>query len=123
MCVKTEPNHSSSVVGVHSDLAHVIVNRACSLFRVSIADLASKSRHRDIVDARRLAVYALRKCTTSSYPEINRLVMGKVGHTTALYLHRDLKKLLSGDQDWTSNDRRSRFMDGMTIMEGFYGSR
>lgn len=64
-----------------------IMRRACRLFGVSKDGLKSSSRVRELVLARMLYAYWMKRIAKSSFPEIGRALGGR-DHTTALNLVR-----------------------------------
>lgn len=58
----------------------MILESACEEFGVSVNDVLSTSRHRELVSARVAAVAVLHTHTTMSWPEIATL-MGRTNHT------------------------------------------
>ena len=55
-------------------------------YRVSIEDLTGRSRSKEIVTPRQVAMYLLREETDSSLPQIGALLGGR-DHTTVMYAH------------------------------------
>ncbi|USO00860.1 MAG: chromosomal replication initiator protein DnaA [Alphaproteobacteria bacterium] len=73
----------------------MIIDAICLHYKLAKEDLCSKSRKKEILKPRQIAMYLCRELTDSSLPDIGRLLGGK-DHTTALYSIRkvemDLKK-------------------------------
>lgn len=65
-------------------------------FDVSLAALNSASREREVVRARQVAMYLIRKLTDSSLPSIGRAFGGK-DHSTVLHAIRKITKLVLQD--------------------------
>src|SRR4051812_35226111 len=83
----------SSVVTSRQILAAV-----CKRFTVSDELIKSKHRTNDIVRARQISMYLMRRCTTLSQPNIGRLLGGK-DHTTVLHAVNQIERLRRGDRD------------------------
>ncbi len=62
----------------------LILNSICTYYKIGKDDLCSKSRKKEIVKSRQIAMYLCRELTNSSLPEIGRLLGGK-DHSTALH--------------------------------------
>ncbi|AGY56248.1 chromosomal replication initiator protein DnaA [Gloeobacter kilaueensis] len=61
-----------------------ILDLVCNEMKVTLEDLRSESRRRDISQARQMCMYLLRKYTDLSLPKIGQALGGK-DHTTVLY--------------------------------------
>ncbi|QEK38325.1 chromosomal replication initiator protein DnaA [Candidatus Cytomitobacter primus] len=69
----------------------IIIDSICEYYSLNKDELCSKSRKKEILKPRQIAMYLCRELTDSSLPEIGRLLGGK-DHTTALY---SIKKIES----------------------------
>jgi chromosomal replication initiator protein len=76
-----------------SDVIEVTA-RCCQL---SLSDLVGKSRNRDVVSARHLAIYIAREETDASLPEIGD-ALGR-NHSTVLYSYNKIASQLEEDQE------------------------
>ncbi len=68
-------------------------------FNVDIEELNSKSRKRDIVQARQFAMYFAKKMTRKPYAEIGRKI-GKRNHATVLHACKTIDGLRNVDKDF-----------------------
>jgi chromosomal replication initiator protein len=67
---------------------------------VKIADIKSKKRKKDIVKARRIAIYLARNLTPNSMPQI-AVYFGMRDHTAVSHAMRKIKELIKEDEDFT----------------------
>lgn len=74
----------------------MVQKTVAEFFKVSLAELRSKKRYKNIVLPRQIAIYLSRELTNSSFPEIGNAFGGK-DHTTALYSFKKIKKNLAED--------------------------
>lgn len=72
-----------------------VIEVVCSLIGVDRAMLAGKSRHPDIVRARRLCAKAARATTVLSWPEIARAI-GRPNHSTVVTACQRMDALIAG---------------------------
>ena len=82
------------VVIVPSD----IIRQTADYFRLTIDDLHGSSRSQAIATARQIAMYLCREMTGLSLPKIGQLFGGR-DHTTVMYAHRKITKLISERRD------------------------
>jgi chromosomal replication initiator protein len=75
-----------------------ILKNVSSYFNVTVADLKSKQRSRDISVPRQIAMYLCRECTLASLPEIGRQFGGK-DHTTVLSAHKNISCKVKENND------------------------
>jgi len=61
-----------------------IQNRACKVFRVSVVEIRSNRRNKEVVFARHFIMYWAVRLTVLSLPQIGKL-MGGMDHTTILH--------------------------------------
>lgn len=71
-----------------------ILGHVCSHFGLPATALASRIRERQVVRARRVAIYLLRECAGLSYADIGAL-LGKRSHATILQADRKFREELS----------------------------
>lgn len=69
-----------------------------SYYRVSIAELISKRRTRNIAFPRQVAMYLCREMTDASLPKIGEEFGGR-DHTTVIHAHEKIGKMLNQDPD------------------------
>ncbi len=67
-------------------------------FGLQVSDLCSKRRTKDVVKARHLAMFIIRKETTKSYPQI-AMKFGKMDHTSILHAVRKMEALSETDHE------------------------
>ena len=75
-----------------------IKSHVSEFFNVSEADLASKTRTKEIAHARQVAMYLSRELTTISLPKIGEN-FGNRDHTTVMHAYDKIKKLLDNDSE------------------------
>lgn len=80
-------------------------------YRVDLADLTGRSRNKEIVLPRQVAMYLLREETDASLPQIGDLLGGR-DHTTVMYAHSKI-----AEQIETDDNRRREIL---TIKEQLY---
>ena len=73
----------------------MIQKEVAEFFKVTVADLRSKKRHKTIVLPRQIAMYLARQLTNMSLPEIGNTFGGK-DHTTVLHSCKKIEKDLGG---------------------------
>lgn len=73
-----------------------ILKAATEIFNISIEDLKSNSRRREISQARQVAMYLMRQYTDLSLPKIGELFGGK-DHTTVMYSCEKISQLRNTD--------------------------
>lgn len=69
----------------------------CDYFKVELSDMQSKSRKRDIVQARQLAMYFAKKYTNSSLTSIG-IKIGNRDHATVLHAFKTIENLSETDK-------------------------
>jgi chromosomal replication initiator protein len=74
-----------------------IMKAVSNFFEISIADIISRSRKKEIVEPRQVSIYLLRDMLGLSYPYIADKV-GKRDHTTAIYAYDKIKRLILKNQ-------------------------
>ncbi len=79
-------------------------------FNVNIDDIQSKSRKREIVQARQFAMYFAKKITNKPYAEIGKYI-GKRNHATVLHACKTIEGLVEIDKDFSRfyKDLESQF--------------
>ena len=80
----------------------MIIKSICAHYKINIDDLCSKSRKREVLKPRQIAMYLCRELTDISLPDIGRLLGGK-DHTTALYSIRKIESTMA-EQEHLSNE-------------------
>lgn len=76
---------------------NAVIKSVAEVFEISINDLISQSRKRELVGPRQIAMYLLRDILDLSYPNIGER-MGKRDHTTALYAFEKVASEISKNQ-------------------------
>lgn len=74
--------------------AEQILNATADYFDFHVDDLMSKSRSRNLVTARQIAMYLLRELTEMSLPKIGQALGGR-DHTTVIYAERKIRQLMA----------------------------
>ena len=88
-----------------------ILQVVAEYYRVELADLTGRSRNKEIVLPRQVAMYLLREETDASLPQIGDLLGGR-DHTTVMYAHDKISEQIETD------DNRRREI--LTIKEQLY---
>ena len=76
---------------------NAVIKSVAEAYEISINDLISQSRKRELVGPRQIAMYLLRDILDLSYPNIGER-MGKRDHTTALYAFEKIASEISKNQ-------------------------
>lgn len=66
-----------------------IIKTVAEVFEISVNDLASRSRKKELTHPRQIAMYLLREILSLSYPFIGEKI-GKRDHTTAIYAYEKI---------------------------------
>ncbi len=90
-----------------------VLNVVADYYRVDLADLTGRSRNKEIVVPRQVAMYLLREETDASLPQIGDLLGGR-DHTTVMYAHDKITEQIETD------DTRRREI--LSIKEQLYHS-
>jgi len=69
----------------------MVQKEVAAYYRVTLADLKTKKRNKNVVLPRQVAMYLARKLTTHSLPEIGAAFGGK-DHTTVLHAYKKIEK-------------------------------
>ena len=75
-----------------------IVKAAAIKLNIKIADIRSPKKNKNLVLARQISMFLAREMTSSSFPDIGAKVGGR-DHSTVIYAHNKIKKLLETDKD------------------------
>lgn len=75
-----------------------IINRTAAYFQLTVDDLYGSSRSQAIATSRQIAMYICREMTNLSLPKIGQLFGGR-DHTTVMYAHRKITKLMTERRD------------------------
>ncbi len=82
------------IEGKNSNLSMESINRCvCQYFKISLAELNSKSRERKYSEPRQIAMYLMRKYTKKTLPEI-ALAFGGKDHSTVIHAIKKIEKEL-----------------------------
>ncbi|MFH1392179.1 MAG: chromosomal replication initiator protein DnaA [bacterium] len=68
-----------------------ITKKVAEFYDIHIKDLSKRSRQRDIVKPRQIAMYLMRSELNTSYPSIGQ-ELGQRDHTTAIHAYKKIKK-------------------------------
>lgn len=74
-----------------------IIRETADYFHLSVEDLYGSSRSQAIATSRQVAMYLCREMTSLSLPKIGQLFGGR-DHTTVMYAHRKITKLITEDR-------------------------
>ncbi len=91
--------------------AEQVLSAVAEYYRVDIADLTGRSRNKEIVIPRQVAMYLLREETGASLPQIGEALGGR-DHTTVIYAHEKMAEQIETDD--------SRRRDVLAIKEHLY---
>ena len=75
-----------------------IIEETAAYFGISVDDLYGSSRSQAIATRRQIAMYLCREMTNLSLPKIGQLFGGR-DHTTVMYAHRKITKLMTQSRD------------------------
>lgn len=75
-----------------------IIDAISSYYNISHTDLCGKSRKKEIVRPRQVAMYLLRKESSMSFPSIGEHFSGR-DHTTAMHACEKIEKLIEQDEE------------------------
>lgn len=81
---------------------NLIVNFVCDYYNIPEKEIINPNRKKDIVRARQIIVYLVRKRLNKSYPVIGEKLGGR-DHTTILYTYNKIKKEIENDK-WLRED-------------------
>jgi chromosomal replication initiator protein len=76
--------------------ADQVLGAVAEFYRVDIADLTGRSRNKEVVVPRQMAMYLLREETGASLPQIGDLLGGR-DHTTVMYAHDKMTEQIEMD--------------------------
>ncbi|NJR64451.1 MAG: chromosomal replication initiator protein DnaA [Leptolyngbyaceae cyanobacterium CRU_2_3] len=82
-----------------------VMNAVSEMFEISIEDLKSSSRRREISVARQIGMFLMRQHTDLSLPKVGEVFGGK-DHTTVLYSCEKIAQLKNTDPDLARNLRQ-----------------
>ncbi len=88
-----------------------VLAAVAEFYHVDIADLTGRSRNKEVVVPRQMAMYLLREETGISLPQIGETLGGR-DHTTVMYAHEKMRELIETD------DQRRR--EVLAIKERLY---
>ncbi len=88
-----------------------VLAAVAAFYNLDLADLTGRSRSKEIVGPRQMAMYLLREETGASLPQIGELLGGR-DHTTVMYAHDKMTELIEQD------DQRRR--EALSIKERLY---
>lgn len=79
-----------------------IQNVVCNFYKVSVDQIKSKTRRREIVTARQVVMYFSKELTKESLASIGALIGGK-DHATVLHACKTVKNLIDTDKGFSNN--------------------
>jgi chromosomal replication initiator protein len=85
-----------------------IVKVVGSFFNIKISEIKSRKKNKNLVVARQVAMFLAREMTSASFPDIGEKIGGR-DHSTVIYAHNKLKKLL--ETDTTMRDSVEKIQD------------
>jgi chromosomal replication initiator protein len=88
-----------------------VLAAVAAFYNLDLADLTGRSRNKEVVGPRQMAMYLLREETGASLPQIGELLGGR-DHTTVMYAHEKMRELIEQD------DLRRR--EALSIKERLY---
>ncbi|MDQ3158517.1 MAG: chromosomal replication initiator protein DnaA [bacterium] len=92
---------AKSIIGSTSRPKHVspkmVIEKTAKMFQVSVEDIMSAKRDRDIVMPRQISMYLLRSELKLSFPKIAK-ELGRKDHTTAMHSVDKIQKMLAEDK-------------------------
>ncbi len=88
-----------------------VLAAVAEFYNLELADLTGRSRNKEVVGPRQMAMYLLREETGASLPQIGELLGGR-DHTTVMYAHDKMTELIEQD------DQRRR--EALAIKERLY---
>jgi chromosomal replication initiator protein len=74
-----------------------IIKAVCSRMGVKISDLKSQKKNKNIALSRQVSMYLAREMTSASFPDIGEKIGGR-DHSTVIYAHNKVKKMLEADK-------------------------
>ena len=74
-----------------------IIEAASKFYNISIKDLLSKSRKKELVTPRQIAMYLMREEIKTSYPTIGQEIGGR-DHTTAIHAYNKISKIIQEEE-------------------------
>ena len=104
--LEEKPIHLSMAKSVLKDMVketvktisvEMVQKEVVEFFNISLSDLKNKSRHKNIIVPRQVAMYLSRKLTKHSLPEIGAAFGGK-DHTTILHAVKKVEEVLLKDE-------------------------
>ena len=87
-----------AVNDLHEITAGVIIDDVSRFFNISVEDLMSKKRTKELVFPRQIAMYLCRTLTEMSYPDIGKAFNGK-DHTTVMHACEQISKQVETNPD------------------------
>ncbi len=91
-----------AVNDLHEITAGVIIDDVSRFFNISVEDLMSKKRTKELVFPRQIAMYLCRTLTEMSYPDIGKAFNGK-DHTTVMHACEQISKQVEINPDLQKN--------------------
>lgn len=79
-----------------------IQRTCCAAYGITMADILSARRTRDVVKPRQIAMYLAKTMTLKSLPDVGRRFGGR-DHTTVLFAVRKIERMVKTDPDFASH--------------------
>ena len=74
-----------------------IIKTVGAKFGIKISDIKSQKKNKNLVLARQVSMYLAREMTSASFPDIGEKIGGR-DHSTVIYAHNKIKKILETDR-------------------------
>jgi chromosomal replication initiator protein len=87
-----------------------IVKVVGSFFNIKIQEIKSQKKNKNLVVARQVSMFLAREMTNASFPDIGEKIGGR-DHSTVIYAHNKIKKLLETDK--TLRDSVEKIQEGL----------
>jgi len=86
-------NEKKEILNIYSDpYSNIIINIIAQQFGITVSDVCSKKRDKNILKARYFTIYLLRTYLNKSYNEIKKYFNYK-DHTTIIYAYKKIKEI------------------------------
>jgi len=85
-----------------------IIKAVGSFFNIKISEIKSQKKNKNLVLARQVSMFLARELTSASFPDIGEKI-GNRDHSTVIYAHNKIKKLL--EQDAALRDSLKKIKD------------
>jgi chromosomal replication initiator protein len=79
-----------------------IIKAVSSRLNIKISDIKSQKKNKNLVMARQIAMFLAREMTSASFPDIGEKIGGR-DHSTVIYAHNKMKRLMEEDKNLREN--------------------